>query len=91
MLFFTFSAVIEHGARSRVNIPFRVGKGDDALEGKFVEEARKQGLDGLAGHRYCICFSSFKFTLFLLLLLFCSFVKNSANRLGSFYTPTPLA
>jgi len=46
-----YDAVIEPGARSRVNIPFRVGKGDDALEAKFVEEARKQGLDGLAGHR----------------------------------------
>ncbi len=46
-----FRAIIEPNARSRVNIPFRVGKGDSTLEKKFVEEAKGQGLDGLAGHR----------------------------------------
>ena len=52
VLTFVFRAVIEPGARSRVNSPSRIGKGDDALEGKFVKEARNWGLDGLAGHRY---------------------------------------
>lgn len=46
-----YEAVIDPIARSRVNIPFRVGKGDSNLEKKFVEESKKQGLDGLAGHR----------------------------------------
>ena len=50
--FYCFRAVISPCSRSRVNIPFRVGKGDDFLENKFVEEAGKQGLAGLAGHRY---------------------------------------
>ena len=44
-------AVIDLGSRSRVNIPFRVGKGHEDLEKKFVQEAKSQGLDGLAGHR----------------------------------------
>ncbi len=48
---FCFRAIIEPNARSRVNIPFRVGKGDDALEKKFVEESNSYGLHGLAGHR----------------------------------------
>eukprot|EP00794_Sanderia_malayensis_P019577 gene19577-21508_t len=46
-----YEAIIDPEARSRVNIPFRVGKGDAALEKKFVQEAKSQGLDGLAGHR----------------------------------------
>eukprot|EP00112_Aurelia_sp_Birch-Aquarium-sp1_P018820 Seg455.6 transcript_id=Seg455.6/GoldUCD/mRNA.D3Y31 product="Phosphoserine aminotransferase" protein_id=Seg455.6/GoldUCD/D3Y31 len=46
-----YHAVIEPIARSRVNIPFRVGHGDEVLEKEFVEAAKKQGLDGLAGHR----------------------------------------
>ena len=53
-VFVNFSPVTEPGARSRINIPFRVGKGDDALEAKFVAEAMKQGLVGLAGHPYVI-------------------------------------
>lgn len=53
MLFFYIflRAVIEKGSQSRVNIPFRVGKGDENLEAKFTEEAKKHGLVGLAGHR----------------------------------------
>ena len=45
---------IHAGSRSRVNIPFRVGgpDGDEALEKEFVKEAKKIGLDGLAGHRF---------------------------------------
>ena len=50
-LFSLISAVIEPIARSRVNIPFRVGHGDEVLEKEFVEAAKQQGLDGLAGHR----------------------------------------
>ncbi|XP_065063757.1 phosphoserine aminotransferase-like [Rhopilema esculentum] len=46
-----YSAIIDPCARSRVNIPFRVGQGDENLESKFVAEAKSQGLDGLAGHR----------------------------------------
>jgi phosphoserine aminotransferase len=36
--------------RSRMNVPFRVKK-DEALEKKFVEQAKEQGLIQLSGHR----------------------------------------
>jgi len=48
-----YAAIINKDSRSRVNIPFRVGgpNGNEALEKEFVKEAKKRGLDGLAGHR----------------------------------------
>lgn len=48
-----FKAVINKDSQSRVNVPFRVGGpyGDDVVEKKFVEEAKKSGLHGLGGHR----------------------------------------
>ncbi|CEL91639.1 unnamed protein product [Vitrella brassicaformis CCMP3155] len=37
--------------RSNMNIPFRVGRGDEALEKKFLEEGKKHKLVTLSGHR----------------------------------------
>lgn len=44
---------VDVACRSRMNIPFRVGKkeGDDALEKKFLEGAAKRGMISLKGHR----------------------------------------
>jgi len=48
-----YVAVINKDSQSRVNIPFLVGgpNGNEALEKEFAQEAKKQGLDGLSGHR----------------------------------------
>jgi phosphoserine aminotransferase len=37
--------------RSKMNVVFRVKSGDEALEDKFVADAKKKGLVGLKGHR----------------------------------------
>uniref|UniRef100_UPI0037E8C5C9 phosphoserine aminotransferase n=1 Tax=Semicossyphus pulcher TaxID=241346 RepID=UPI0037E8C5C9 len=44
---------VEDACRSRMNVPFRVGKkeGDDALEKKFLEGAATRGMISLKGHR----------------------------------------
>jgi len=44
---------IDVNCRSRVNIPFRIGgaEGNDALEKKFLDEASKNGMLQLKGHR----------------------------------------
>lgn len=44
---------VDSGCRSRMNVPFRIGKkdGDDALEKKFLEGASKLGMISLKGHR----------------------------------------
>lgn len=44
---------VETACRSRMNVPFRVGKkeGDDALEKQFLEGAAKRGMISLKGHR----------------------------------------
>ena len=42
-----------------MNIPFRVGQGDEVMEKEFVEAAKKQGLDGLAGHRSVLAIDKF--------------------------------
>ncbi|KAG0726239.1 putative phosphoserine aminotransferase [Chionoecetes opilio] len=48
-----YSAVVEPGSRSRVNVVFRVGgvAGDKQKEAAFLEEATKKGLLSLKGHR----------------------------------------
>lgn len=48
-----YKIVPDKAVRSRVNICFRVTKGDnvDAAEKAFVEEGIAQGLTGLKGHR----------------------------------------
>ncbi|XP_051924044.1 phosphoserine aminotransferase isoform X2 [Hippocampus zosterae] len=44
---------VDKACRSRMNIPFRVGKkeGDDALEKEFLNGASKRGMISLKGHR----------------------------------------
>lgn len=44
---------VDVACRSRMNLPFRVGKkeGDDALEKKFLDGASKRGMISLKGHR----------------------------------------
>ncbi|XP_061117362.1 phosphoserine aminotransferase [Conger conger] len=44
---------VESSCRSRMNVPFRIGKkdGDDALEKKFLDGASKLGMISLKGHR----------------------------------------
>lgn len=44
---------VDAACRSRMNVPFRVGKkeGDDELEKKFLDGASKRGMISLKGHR----------------------------------------
>ncbi|XP_074526609.1 phosphoserine aminotransferase [Halichoeres trimaculatus] len=48
-----FVCPVEEACRSRMNIPFRIGKkeGDDALEKLFLDGAAKRGMISLKGHR----------------------------------------
>ncbi|MFQ5611202.1 MAG: 3-phosphoserine/phosphohydroxythreonine transaminase [Anaerolineae bacterium] len=42
---------LEPESRSLMNVVFRIRGGEEALEGRFVEEAKAAGLVGLKGHR----------------------------------------
>jgi phosphoserine aminotransferase len=46
-----YSCPVEKSARSRMNVPFIIQGGNEALEKKFMEEAKKVKLYTLAGHR----------------------------------------
>jgi len=46
-----YKCPIEKGARSRMNIPFTIMGGNEELEKKFLEGAKKEKLYTLAGHR----------------------------------------
>eukprot|EP00928_Gymnodinium_smaydae_P002999 TRINITY_DN1108_c0_g1_i10.p1 TRINITY_DN1108_c0_g1~~TRINITY_DN1108_c0_g1_i10.p1 ORF type:complete len:381 (+),score=111.37 TRINITY_DN1108_c0_g1_i10:38-1144(+) len=46
-----FACPVAKSARSRMNVPFTINGGDEALEKKFLEEAKKVKLFQLAGHR----------------------------------------
>ena len=46
-----FRVCPDKDVRSRMNICFRIGGGDEALEKRFLEGAEKKGLMGLKGHR----------------------------------------
>jgi len=46
-----YAGPVAKDCRSRMNIPFTIGGGDEALEKKFLEEAKKVKLYTLAGHR----------------------------------------
>lgn len=46
-----YSAPVEKGRRSRMNIPFVINNDDEALTKKFLSEAQKVKLFTLAGHR----------------------------------------
>jgi len=48
-----YHAPVDKSCRSRMNVPFRVGKDapDENVEKKFLAEATKEGMQGLPGHR----------------------------------------
>lgn len=48
-----YSCPIDRNCRSRINVPFRVGRpnGNEELEKKFLEEAEKLKMYQLKGHR----------------------------------------
>ena len=43
---------IEPKMRSRINVTFRIGDKNEALEAKFAQDAEKAGLLGLKGHAW---------------------------------------
>jgi len=48
-----YHAPVDKAVRSKMNVPFRVGKDkpDENVEKKFLAEAAKEGMQGLPGHR----------------------------------------
>jgi len=46
-----YSCPVEKDSRSRMNVVFRVARGDAEVEKRFVAEATKAGMVGVAGHR----------------------------------------
>merc|ERR1739844_232995 len=46
-----FACPVEKNARSRMNVPFTILGGNETMEKKFMEEAKKEKLFTLAGHR----------------------------------------
>eukprot|EP00933_Yihiella_yeosuensis_P016183 TRINITY_DN1391_c0_g1_i1.p1 TRINITY_DN1391_c0_g1~~TRINITY_DN1391_c0_g1_i1.p1 ORF type:complete len:370 (-),score=105.98 TRINITY_DN1391_c0_g1_i1:328-1437(-) len=46
-----YNCPVDKACRSRINVPFTINGGDEAMEKKFMEEAKKLKLYTLAGHR----------------------------------------
>lgn len=46
-----YSCPIKYDVRSRMNVPFRIGKDNEELEKKFLEGASARGMLQLKGHR----------------------------------------
>jgi len=46
-----YSCPVEKSSRSKMNVVFRVAKGDEAVEKRFASEAAAAGIAGIAGHR----------------------------------------
>jgi len=46
-----YNSPIEKESRSRMNVVFRIKKGDETLETQFISEANAAGMVGLKGHR----------------------------------------
>jgi phosphoserine aminotransferase len=46
-----YTCPVEKSSRSKMNVVFRVAKGDEAVEKKFLQEAAAAGIVGIAGHR----------------------------------------
>ena len=46
-----YKCPVEQDSRSRMNVVFRLGDGDEELEARFVNEAAAEGIVGIAGHR----------------------------------------
>ena len=45
-----YTTKVHESCRSRMNVPFSIRQGDDALEKKFLKEAEAKGMVHLAGH-----------------------------------------
>ncbi len=46
-----YSCPVPASIRSRVNIPFRIKNGDEDIEKQFIDEAKKNHMIQLKGHR----------------------------------------
>jgi phosphoserine aminotransferase len=46
-----YTCPVENSSRSKMNVVFRVGGGDETIEKKFSEEAAAAGIVGITGHR----------------------------------------
>ena len=46
-----YTCPVEKSSRSKMNVVFRVAKGDEAAEKKFVQDAAAADIEGIAGHR----------------------------------------
>jgi len=46
-----YTCPVDKSCRSRMNLPFQIKGGDEALEKKFLDDAKKVQLYTLAGHR----------------------------------------
>lgn len=46
-----YTCPVDNEFRSRMNLPFRIRGGDDALEKEFLQKAEKLGMVQLKGHR----------------------------------------
>ena len=46
-----YACPVEKASRSKMNVVFRVAKGDEAVEKRFAEDAAGAGIVGIAGHR----------------------------------------
>jgi phosphoserine aminotransferase len=46
-----YNCPVEQGSRSKMNVVFRVARGDESLEKQFAKEADAAGLVGTPGHR----------------------------------------
>jgi phosphoserine aminotransferase len=46
-----YTCPVDVNCRSRMNLPFRIKGGDEALEKEFLQKAEKLGMMQLKGHR----------------------------------------
>lgn len=55
----SFRCPVDMACRSRMNVPFRIGKkeGDESLEKAFLDGASKLRMISLKGHRCCMTIS----------------------------------
>ena len=46
-----YSNPIQKGFRSKMNVPFRIGGGNESLEAEFIQKSVERGMISLKGHR----------------------------------------
>lgn len=46
-----YNSMVEKGSRSQMNIPFRIGDNNEALEMEFLKQAENKNMVYLKGHR----------------------------------------